>query len=532
MDLKQYVKPLLKWWWLIILSMVVAAVSSYMAVRKEPNTYQAHTTLMIGNFIADPNPNSSEFYLAQQLASAYADIANRELMQGETLKALGLQYLPINSTRAIPNTSLLEIDVNDTDPQRAQVVANELANQLIKHSPSRITPEDEERQKFINDQLDKLQNQMTTTQSDIEKLQQQLGDLTSAREIADLQNQITSLQQKFTSLQANYASLLATSQKGSVNTLSIIEPAGLPTNPIGPNRLMIVALASAIGLALASLAAYGIEALDDTLKSAEEINHLIKLPILGYIGEIPPNKNRLTYVVEEPRSQISDSFRLLRTNLEFLGIKNPLQVIMISSPEVSDGKSTVASNLAASIAQSQNKRVILIDADLRKPTLHNGLTVVNRNGLSDICMGKVNIQDAMIPWGDGAFNFIPAGTLPQNPVELLSSYKISQTIEEIRSYADVIIIDTPPIFLADTLVLSGKADGVLIVITLGHTQRKSVARMLDYVQKAGINLIGVILNHVPRSESYYTGYYYDNPRGKRKSSDEHPFSWVGKRKNK
>jgi capsular exopolysaccharide synthesis family protein len=216
-------------------------------------------------------------------------------------------------------------------------------------------------------------------------------------------------------------------------------------------------------------------------------------------------------VVEEPRSPVSDAFRLLRTNLEFLGLKNPLQVILITSPDVEDGKSTIASNLAASIAQSRNKRVILVDADLRKPTLHTGLGVENRNGLSEICLGTINIQDAMISWGYGELKLIPAGIIPPNPVELLSSNKFSQALDEMKAYADVIIIDSPPVFLADTLVLSGKVDGVLIVLRPGYTRKKSVVKLVDQFQKTGTNFTGVVLNRVAKSETYYSDYYRSQP---------------------
>ena len=510
MDLKQYFSPLLRWWWLLVAATLVAGVSSYLVVRQQPPIYQAHATLMIGRMIQDPNPNSGEFYLVQQLAATYADIGNREPVRYKTMEALGISYLPETRVSALPNSSLIAIAVTDTDARRAQVVANELANQLILTSPTGSNSEDRTRQQFVNTQLDKLQSQIQETNAAIEKLQQQLGDLNSARQIADMQEQIAAQQQKLTTLQTNYASLLVTTQSGATNTLSIIESAGLPITPIGPNKIMTVALASAIGLVLSSLAAYVIEALDDSLKSTEDINRLIKAPILGNIQKIP-EKNKMSYVVEEPRAPVSDAFRMLRTNLEFLGIKNPLQVILVTSPDVDDGKSTISSNLAASIAQSRNKKVILVDADLRKPTLHTGLGVENRNGLSEICLGTINIQEAMIPWGYGELKLIPAGVIPPNPVELLSSIKFSQALDEMKAYADVIIIDSPPVFLADTLVLSGKADGVLVVLRPGYSRKKAVARLVDQFQKTGTNLIGVVLNRVAISESYYSDYYMSQP---------------------
>lgn len=510
MDLRQYINPLLKWWWLLLASMIVAAVSSLLAVMNQPNTYQVRTTLMIGNFIQDPNPSSSEYYLAQQLASTYADIANRELIQGETQKALNLPYLPANYTRAVPNTSLIEISVTDTDPARAQLVANELSKQLINNSPSGIKPEDAERQKFIAEQLDTLQLQIKQTQSEIERLQQQYAELTSARQISDVQDQINTLQQKQSSLQANYASLLANTQKGATNTLTVIEPAALPSIPTGPNRPIVVIVAAGIGLALASIAAYGIEAIDNSIKTTDEISNIIDEPILGTIGEMPSaiNNGQSIFVLEEPRSPISDAFRLLRTNIEFLNINQTYKVILVTSSDASDGKSVIAVNLAASIAQKNDKSVVLIDGDMRKPTLHKAFAVPNQNGLSDICLGNIKIEDALISGKCEELKFIPAGTPPPSPVELLSSTKMAQTIDEIKKIADIIIIDSPPIFLADTVVLSSLADGVLFVVDIGHTRKKSIQNLVSQVEKTGSKIIGVVANRVPESESYYSERYH------------------------
>lgn len=277
--------------------------------------------------------------------------------------------------------------------------------------------------------------------------------------------------------------------------------------PIGPKKLMTVGLASAIGLVLASLAAYGIEALDDFLKTDDDVSKLINAPILGYVGEIPEKKDKLTFVMEEPRSPITDSFRLLRTNLEFLSVNQCLQVILVSSMDVSDGKSTIATNLAMSFAQD-NKRTILVDADLRKPTINNTPEIQNQKGLSDICLGNINIHDALIPWGDDHFTFIPAGSIPPNPVELLGSPKMTQIISDLRRLADVVIIDLPPVFLADTVVLSGKVDGILLVVYPGHTHKKSVSKLVDQSQRFGANLIGVVLNRLPESDNYPGKYYH------------------------
>ncbi|MGD8751725.1 MAG: Wzz/FepE/Etk N-terminal domain-containing protein, partial [Anaerolineales bacterium] len=130
MELSAYLIPLRRWWWLLLASTLVAVVSSFIATINQPPVYQASTTLMIGRVIDDPNPNQGEIYLAQQLAQTYAEIANREPVRNATMQALGLTRLPEYLARALPQTQFIEIAVTDVNPLRAQVVANELANQL------------------------------------------------------------------------------------------------------------------------------------------------------------------------------------------------------------------------------------------------------------------------------------------------------------------------------------------------------------------------------------------------------------------
>ncbi|NLE57102.1 MAG: hypothetical protein GX616_01985, partial [Planctomycetes bacterium] len=157
MELKEYIIPLKKWWWLIVAATLIATVSSYMFARRQPYNYQASTTLLVGTAAHDLNPTGNEFYLAQQLATTYVEIVQRESVRNNTLAALSLPKLPPFSVRMIPNTQLIEIAVVDSSPARAQAVANELANQLIRLTPSNPEQEGQLRQAFINEQLNDLE---------------------------------------------------------------------------------------------------------------------------------------------------------------------------------------------------------------------------------------------------------------------------------------------------------------------------------------------------------------------------------------
>lgn len=505
MDVKKYFSPIIKWWWLLLGAALIAAVSSFLIVRHQPAVYQAKSTLMIGRIIQDPNPSSSEFFLSQQLASAYADIGQRDPVQKAVMANLGLSSLPTYKILVIANSSLIEIDVVDTDPRRVQAVANELAIQLIKSSPSGIKPADATRQTFINDQLDKIQSQINQSQTDLDKLLQTLGGLSSARDIADTQAQITAQQDKLTSLRTNYADMLASTQNGATNTLSLLEPAVIPTRPIGPNKPLIVGLAALIGLFLAALAAYAIEFLDNTLKTPEEFKAAANIPILGNISEIPRKAEKKTYVLDEPISPIAESFRMLRINLDFLSVSKPLRVLLISSPEAADGKSTIAANLAASLAQA-NKKVILVDADFRNPSLNSMVEGEIKGGLCDICMDNMRIEDALIPLCHENLKIIPTGIIPPDPTELLSSSRMNEVLENLKGMSDVVILDCPPMFLSDSLVLAGKADGVLLVAKAGSSHKREIVKSIEQLKDAQANILGLVINRTQNRANYYKGY--------------------------
>jgi capsular exopolysaccharide synthesis family protein len=512
MEVKKYVYPLLRWWWLLVATTLIGGIFSYLATLRQPTVYQARTTVMIGAAINDPNPSNTEFTLSQQLAAAYADIAKRELVRNATMDSLGLRSLPEYYVQALPNTQIIEIIVTHTMPERAQAVANELANQLILLSPTSAGPEELNRQEFVNEQLNLLEVQIEETQGEIEKLQAELGNLVSAQQINSTQNQISALQSKLGTLQGNYANLLSNTQQGAINSLTIIEPATLPTRPIDSQKALTVLLAAAVGFVLGAGAAYLLEYLDDTLKSPEDISRIFQIPIIGHIvedaGETDEN---LIYMLEKPRHPISEAFRTLRINMEFAGVDQPLKTIFIASANIGDGKTSVAANLAVSLAQG-DKKVVLLDADLRRPSIHQLFSVPNEIGLIDLFLGRAAIGDVIKVKKDHRVAIITAGEPPPNPAELLGSKKMDQILTKLQEIADVVIIDGPPFVVADASVLASKVDGVLAVVRPGHTRQSAAQTMMEQITISGARLIGVTLNRIPRrGTNYYTGEHYTYP---------------------
>ncbi len=505
MDLDAYVTPLRKWWWLLLAATVIAAVSSFLVASSQPVFYQASTTLIIGRTIADPNPTSNQIALDKQLAQTYAQIGNRETIYNATAAALGLKKLPDYKVQPLTDSQLIEIRVTDTSAARAQAVANELAHQLILHSPTNPKPEEVQRQGFINQQLNYYEQQIQENQSQLDTLQQQLASLNSARQISDTQAKIEALQTKLDTMRANYASLLSNTGQNATNIVAVLEPAELPSSPIGPGKFMISAIAALTGLVLAGGASYFMEMMGNTLNDREDIEQFVKYPIVGSVPDIKAEKVG-TYAVDYPFSAISEAFRTLRTNLEFSGVDKPLRTIMVTSPGIAEGKSTVASNLAFSLGQA-DKKVILVGADLREPKLHHLLDIDNRRGLSDVFRGTVSVDDALVQYGNGNVRVLPSGSIPPNPTELIASSAMSRILNELIDRSDVVVIDSSPFLVADASVLASKVDGVLVVVRPEHTRKELVAGMREQLTRVGARVLGVVMNRVTAKSDLYTSYY-------------------------
>ena len=530
MELNKYIFPLRKWWWLVVASTLIAAIFSSLSILRQPAIYQARTTLMIGTTINDPNPSGNELFLGQQLASAYADLANREIVLNATKNALGMNQLPEYFARALPNTQLIEITVNDIDPQRAQTVANELAAQLILLSPISSQSEEQGRQDFVHQRLNNLEAQINETEAEIEKLQEELADTFSAQEINDKQNQISSLQSKLSTLENNYGVLLSNTQQGAVNTLTIIEFAELPSNPIGSTKGWTILLAAVVGFALAACEAYLLEYLDDTLKSPDAVMRLFSAPILGRIFEQSDgiNENRL-YDAEDSNHPLTEPFRALRTEIDLADIGQRLKKLLITSPDIGDGKTSVAVNLALSVAQ-RNKKVFLLDGDLRKPKIHKLFKLPNDEGLADVVFAS-----AVFDWRAGIkeisqISVLTAGNTPADPAELLSSEKMELFLSEVEEVADVVIIDGPPMFVPDAMILASKVDGVLMVIRPSHTRQSLAKAAMEHIKLVGAKVVGVVLNRIPlRGADYYAGKsylytYYSNYGVEQEGKEKNIFS--------
>lgn len=520
MELKEYIAPLRKWWWLILMTMLVAAVSSYLATRNQPPTYRASATLLIGSALEQANPNNGEIILASQLAQTYVELAKMPAIRQSTAETLGLNRLPDYVVSNQPNTQLIRIDVTDIIPERATAVANELANQLVRRSPTSTDEEAETRRAFINEQLDGLEVKIQQTQDEITAKQFELAESFSAREISELQNQIAALENKLIVLQANYASLQASTEQGASNTIRIVQPAITPEQPIGPNKLLTIIATALVGSVLATTAAYLLEYLDDRLRTPEEIEQISGLPALAGIASIKSSNGDYQLIaLKQPRSPIAEAYRSLRTAIQFSNVDTPKHKILVTSANPSEGKSLTAANLAVVMAQAGHS-TLLVDADLRKPVQHRIFGLSRRRGLTNLFLetelnaagqfDKQSLEEFFQPTALPGLSIVTSGPIPPNPSELLGSAKMKAIVDAFSAEYDYVIFDSPPILaVTDSVILSTQMDSVALVVNVGQTRRAQLKRAVRRLKEVNAKLIGTTLNRLSRKSDVYNYYYQD-----------------------
>jgi capsular exopolysaccharide synthesis family protein len=487
-----------KWWWLLILAPAIASWSTYHFGGQQPPVYEARTILIVGRAISDPNPTSNDFYLGQQLAGAYADIAEREPVQIATMNTLELEWLPRYEARTLPNSQMIEILVEDTNPSRAQAVANELAHQLILKSPTNPSAGDTQRLSFVTDQLNYLELKILETQNEIVEKQLELADLDSARQIVEAQNEISALQNKLATLQGSYAAMLTIKQDQATNTISVIEPASLPVNPIGPDLIVLVVLAGVIGLGLSIGAVYLMDYFDDSIKTVGDVESALQLPVLGFIPELNIAKrdedsdiHPLLKIVRDPLE--GESFRILRTNLQFSWKDKIPKSIMITSFEESSGKSMLASALAFSL-DDMGRDVMLIDADLQKPEIHQLLDLNPETSLRDLVEYHIPPISVTSSITDSEVKILASGDHLVDSSAVYGSVNFLAFLTRVAEEVDIAIFDSPPLFMAGSILLASRVDGVLLVIEPGVTRQASTSLMMKQLERAGANILGVVFN--------------------------------------
>ncbi len=389
----------------------------------------------------------------------------------------------------------------------AAQIANEVVVTFAEYNKNFQASRYEDTEASLAAQLDELDQRIQETFQNI----QALGD------DANLQVERDKLESSLTQNQQLYASLLQTyesvrlAKAESTSDVVLVEPATPPNGPIRPKVMQNTLLAAVVGGMLAVGMIFLIDALDNTIKGPDDVKRHLGLPVLGMIAHSDDKGKQGLVTVTQPRSPVSEAYRALRTNIQFASVDFPIRTLLITSISPSDGKTTVSTNLSVALAQG-GRNVILIDGDLRKPQIHRRFAIPNRKGLTSFFVQPDVHLDGSVQKSDvNNLYIMTTGSLPPNPSELLASDKMDHILGQLKTHADIVVIDTPPVMaVTDAVVLAKRADGLLLVIKPGVTKLAAAQQTIQQLRRLNVNILGVVLNDIPTNRSRYAYYYHSN----------------------
>ncbi|MDX1888205.1 polysaccharide biosynthesis tyrosine autokinase [Mycolicibacterium sp. 050158] len=305
---------------------------------------------------------------------------------------------------------------------------------------------------------------------------------------------------------------LETPEDGSAADARVVveQRASVPNEPVAPKTKRNIGLGLAMGLLLGIGLAFLRDRLDNTIKDQETLESITGV---GLVGSIPLDKERRkepAIAFEGDNSAIAESFRKLRTNLQFLAVDNPPRLIVVASSLPGEGKSTTAINIALALAEAEHN-VALVDGDMRRPMLDKYLNVVGTVGLSTVLSGAASLSEMLQKTTTPGLTVLTSGPIPPNPSELLGSLAAQKVLAELRSQFDYVIVDSSPLLaVTDAAILATNSDGVLMMARYGETKREQLARAVRNLADVGVSPLGAVLTMTPMrgDTSYYDGYGY------------------------
>ncbi len=563
----------------LILGLLAGAALGFLINTVITPVYQSTTMIMITRAGQDQSSDFTTYLSDLQMTQTYVQLLTTETILDIASSRLGFEIDPdMVNVRAVQDTQVIVVTVEDNDPQQAARIANKIIEVLMEQNEFIQSGHYASMEESLNSQKAQIEREIQNLQTQIEQvtvrtMQEQkiwLEEQLSALQVeeAALQQEISKLgiantvekrlllNQKSTRLnqiqsliaiyQINYNDILAVYDKpaqdyvdvtnaqirllgttqalyqqyyvtvlGELETIHLahlqnvpnivqIEPATVPEEPLRPIPKLNIILGGVAGLVFVFGIVFLLEALDDTLKTPNIVEHVFDAPVLGFISGMRNRKNHANriYVVDQPDAPNSEAFRSLRVNLELASAQKAIHTLLVTSQQPREGKTTVAINLAATFVQT-GKRAILLDADLRHPHIHTALGLPNETGFSDLFYEQIDAQTVCHTSADlPNLTIITSGNSLSNPSEILSSEKMCSILGNLQRMADIVVIDSPALKVADAQILAHKVDAVLFVLQPGVNHIKTAQNSMKMFRRAGAHVVGVVMNRVPRNRGY------------------------------
>lgn len=382
----------------------------------------------------------------------------------------------------------------------------------------------------IDGEIDRIrtsvENQVAVTNRNVEQLEAERERLTDEiAELNDIGLEYNQLADSADTMRQHYEAVLERTTELDLNALydhdiiQILERAETPGGPVSPQLPLNLAIGLLAGLLLGGGVIVFIDALDNTIKSHEQIEQFTDKPVLGTLPKVEQSTLKGvpvhgdsaldTLAATAPRSSFSEAIKTLRTNVMFMAPDEPPEVILMTSPGPGEGKTLSSLNMAIALAQS-GEETIVVDSDMRRPRIHKALGIDDEPGMSQILTEDLDLDDAIAesPVEEGP-DVLTCGPVPPNPSELLHTERFRDLVDRLRNRYDRVVFDSPPMAaVADALILSHSVDAVLLILRFGQTRQDTLSRSVEQLEAIGAPLLGAVLNDIDESSGYSYAYYY------------------------
>lgn len=513
-DLREYLRVLrARKWEVLVVAVVVVAATMFFTVRQTP-IYEGQTRILVKPVV---NPTTTISVPQQPNLDTERELIHSQLVAEQVRRDLELST-PVDALLAnlkvevITDTEVLLVEYDSPSPATAARLANAFASAYVSFRARQAEAQFTAASGAVRHQIEDIQHTLSTIDGKIAGTTDtgERDTLQSQRDA--LVAQLGVLQQRLSDLTSNAGVALSSSQ--------VVQRAETPASPVSPDVVRNGILALLAGLGLGIGFAFLRERLDDRVKSRLEVERRLGAPVLAAVPRVSGwrrNDEAQLVMRSDPKSPVSESYRTLGTNVQYLASRRGLRVVMLTSAIGGDGKSTTSSNLAVVLAQA-GKRVVLISADLRRPRLHQFFGLQNTRGLSEILAGRATVAEVAVDPGIPNLRLINAGAVPQDPAALLGSPLARDFFQRARDLAEFVLIDTPPVLaVADASILSPMVDGTVFVLDAARSGRSAMLQARNQLETAGAQIIGAVYNNFdpnasaayPYSYRYYYQYYGD-----------------------
>jgi len=517
----QYLAMARRWWWALLLVPLLAGATAWWFSSQQKPTYNATATL----FVDSATDSSNDVQAAKLLSKTYANLVASEPVLEKAVAKLGLQQSPAAlrpriSARNLLDTQIIEVSANDPDASTAASVANATAEAFAEWVAAQDSVNIEDSRRLLEQSLDEARVAVDQTAAELAAVRGGAGTPTPLDEarIATLVASLEQYQDEYNTLREREATLGLAPRSRVIVTAPAV---GVSTSgPLQPIRDAVLAFTLALSLVAVSILL--VERMVDAIRSVDDIRRRVNARVLGSIPRVR-HEDRLE-VVAAPHSTVSESFRSLRTNLQLTTDQRGPGALVVTSPEPTIGRSLVAGNLAVAMAQAGHV-VVLVDGDMRRPYQHVLFGVENSGGVSKILAsyGRSGYQQPgayletmLVPGPVRGLRLLVAGESPYDPAELLTGAKFAHLLAELKTFADVIVIDSPPVEeVSDALLLASTADTAVVVAEADQTRAATLRSTLASLKQTNVGILGTVLYGVGkarRQHSYMSPAVAPEPR--------------------